>query len=116
MANVKDCHHHTAAGKRWSRAILLALLFVCAGCADGAKLVQETESGGVVIYPFKGDNGYMFSRLRDDAFQIIEKRCGKHYTIVKEGEAKGLSRVSGVIEGAEEVITVRRWGIQFQCK
>ena len=116
VVNVKDAHHHTAAGKNWSRATWLALLFVCAGCADGAKLVQETESGGVVTYPFKGNDGYLFSRLRDDAFQLIEQRCGKHYTIVREGEAKGQSRVSGVIEGAEEVITVRRWGIQFLCK
>ena len=116
MGDAKDCDHHTAAMKGWSSATLLALLFVCAGCAEGAKLVQETESGGVVTYPFKGDNGYLFSRFRDDAFRIIEHRCGKHYTIVREGEAKGRSRVSGVIEGAEEVVTERRWGLQFRCK
>ena len=113
---MKDYHHHTAARKGWSRVILPALLLVCASCAEGAKLVQETESGGVVTYPFKGDNGYLFTRLRDDAFQIIEKRCGKHYTIVREGEAKGRSRVSDVIDGTKEVITERRWGLQFQCK
>lgn len=116
MAYVKDSHHHTAARKGWSRATLLALLIVCAGCAEGAKLVQETESGGVVTYPYKGESGYLFSRFRDDAFRIIEQRCRKHYTIVREGEAKGRSRVSGVIEGTEEVITERRWGLQFRCK
>lgn len=94
----------------------MALPFVCAGCAEGAKLVQETESGGVVTYPYKGESGYLVSRLRDDAFRIIEQRCGKQYTIVREGEAKGRRRVSGVIEGTEEVITERRWGLQFRCK
>mgnify|MGYP003694391281 CR=1 FL=1 len=39
--------------KIWSS---LAVLFVIAlaGCAEGAKLVQEREDGGVVVYPFKG--------------------------------------------------------------
>ena len=114
--NTKDGLHHTTGTKSWSRATLLTFLLVCAGCAEGVELVQETESGGVVTYPYKGDNGHLYSRLRDDAFQIIEKRCGKHYTIVREGEAKGSSRVSGVVEGMEEVITVRRWAIQFRCK
>jgi hypothetical protein len=101
--------------KPWSRAALLALVCVGAGCEEAAKLVQVTENGGTVIYPYKGDN-YMTSSFRSDAFQLMDKQCAGAYTIVKEGEAKGRSRIAGAVQGAEEVITEQRWGIQFRCK
>lgn len=91
-------------------------LLLTAGCGEGVKLVQETESGGVVIYPFRGENGYLLSPLRAEALQLIEKRCAGRYSIVKEGEAKGRSRLAGPVEGAEEVIRERRWGLKFQCR
>ena len=101
--------------KIWSR---LAVLFVIvlAGCAEGAKLVQEREDGGVVVYPFKGEQGSMLSSFRNDALVLMKEKCGGPYTIVREGEAKGRSRVVGAVEGAQEIVQERRWGIQFQCK
>jgi len=101
--------------KQWSRGAALALLLVCAGCSEGAKLVQESDSGGVVTYPFKGENGYLFSRFRAEALDMIEKRCKGAYSIVREGEAKGRSRVADNT-GGPEVIAERRWGLQFRCK
>lgn len=101
--------------KRWSRAAALALLLVGAGCSEGAKLVQENDSGGVVTYPFKGETGYLFSRFRAEALEMIEKRCKGAYQIVREGEAKGRSRVVDN-PGGSEVIGERRWGLQFRCK
>lgn len=62
--------------------ILLGTLLSVSGCGHGAKLVQETPSGGVVTYPYK------------------EKRGG----------------VSGIVEGTEDEVTYKRWGLQFQCK
>lgn len=100
----------------WSRigAVVVVLL---AGCADGAKLVQEHEDGGVVIYPFKDGQGSLLSAFRKDALAIIKEKCGgRPYDIVREGETKGRARVVNPIEGQEEVIRERRWGIQFQCK
>ena len=49
--------------KIWSS---LAVLFVIAlaGCGEGAKLVQEREDGGVVAYPFMGEQGSMLSSFR----------------------------------------------------
>lgn len=101
--------------KIWSS---LAVLFVIvlAGCAEGAKMVQESEDGGVVSYPFKGDQGSMLSSFRKDALALMKEKCGGPYTIVREGEAKGRSRVAGAVEGAQEIVQERRWGIQFQCK
>lgn len=101
--------------KIWST---LAVLFVIAltGCADGAKLLQEREDGGVVVYPFKGEQGSMLSSFRTDALALMKEKCGGPYTIVREGETKGRVRTVSPIEGAQDVVEERRWGIQFQCK
>jgi len=101
--------------KIWSRLALL-LVIVLAGCAEGAKLVQEREDGGVVTYPFKGEQGSMLSSFRQDALALMKEKCGGPYTIVREGEAKGRTRLVSPVEGAQEIVQERRWGIQFQCK
>jgi hypothetical protein len=93
--------------------VLLALW--CAGCGDGAKLIQEQERGGVVVYPFKEGQGPLLSSFRKDALALMREKCGGSYAIIKEGETKGRQRVAGP-EGSAEVVQERRWGIQFQCK
>ena len=101
--------------KIWSSlAVLFA--FALAGCADGAKLVQEREDGGVVAYPFKGEQGSMLSSFRKDALALMKEKCRGPYTIVREGETKGRTRMAGHVEGSQEIVQERRWGIQFQCK
>jgi hypothetical protein len=107
----------------WSRAggtILCLLPLFALGCGEGVKLVAETGhgetgSGGIVLYPYRGDNGYLVTPLRADALRLIEQRCAGGYTIVREGEAKGRSRT---VEnaGGTEVIGEKRWGLQFKCK
>ena len=101
--------------KIWSSlALLLVILLV--GCAEGAKLVQEREGGGVVSSPFKGEQGSMLSSFRKDALALMKEKCGGPYTIVREGETKGRSRMVSPVEGAQEIVRERRWGIEFQCK
>ena len=92
-------------------AILLILL---CGCAEGVKLSQERESGGIVTYPFS-EQGYLLSPFRKEALQMIRKRCGGSYRIVREGETRGRSRINENVGGAE-MIRQRRWGIEFECK
>jgi hypothetical protein len=101
--------------KTWSSLALLFMI-ILAGCAEGAKLVQDRDDGGVVAYPFKGEQGSMLSSFRQDALALMKEKCGGPYSIVREGEAKGRSRVTGAVEGAQEIVRERRWGIQFQCK
>lgn len=84
------------------------------GCGAGAKLVQDRPGGGVVVYPFT-ESGHMVSPFRKEAFEIMRERCGGNFRIVKEGETRSRQRVSG-IQGAEEIVRERRWGIEFQCK
>ncbi|MGH7182675.1 MAG: hypothetical protein ACREJN_11950 [Nitrospiraceae bacterium] len=101
--------------KIWSS---LAVLFVIAlaGCAEGAKLVQESDDGGVVTYPFKGEQGWLLSSFRQEALTLVKKKCGGFYSIVQEGEAKGRIRMVSPIEGSQDIVEERRWGVQFQCK
>jgi hypothetical protein len=101
--------------KIWSSLTILFLIAL-AGCGEGAKLLQEKENGGVVAYPFIGEQGPMLSSFRTDALALIKEKCGGLYTIVQEGETRGRSRMASPVEGAQEIVQERRWGIQFQCK
>jgi hypothetical protein len=101
--------------KFWSSLTILVLIAL-AGCGEGAKLLQEKEDGGVVVYPFIGEQGPMLSSFRTDALALIKQKCGGLYTIVQEGETRGRSRMASPVEGAQEIVQERRWGIQFQCK
>ncbi|HSF68556.1 MAG TPA: hypothetical protein VLA67_14130 [Nitrospiraceae bacterium] len=95
-----------------------AFLFVIGlgGCVDGAKLIQEREDGGVVVYPFNGELGSMVSSFRQDALSLMKEKCGGTYTIVREGEAQGRIRMASPVDGAQEILQEHRWGIEFQCR
>lgn len=98
------------------RVVGCALFLLCAGCSEVAKLVQETPTGGVVTYSFKEDRGgAMMSPYRKEAFDLIEKKCGSQFGILREGEAQGYPSVSGS-EGTEGQRIGRRWGVKFDCK
>jgi len=92
---------------------LLAGLLL-AGCSEGVKLIQETDTGGVVVYPYKGDNS-LVSTFRGDALDLIQKKCPMGYTVLREGQTTGLRRIQDNIGGSES-IELKRWAIKFQCK
>jgi hypothetical protein len=92
---------------------LLACLLL-AGCSKGAKFVQETDAGGVVVYPYKGDNS-LASTFRGEALDLMQKKCPRGYTVLKEGQTTGLRRIYDNVGGSEEV-TLKRWAIKFACK
>jgi hypothetical protein len=101
--------------KAWSRAGFLLTVLSTAACAEGAKLVSDTGHGGVVIYPYKGEGGSLASSFRSEALRLIEQRCRDGYTVTREGEAKGRTRMVENAAGIE-AITQKRWAIQFKCK
>ena len=103
--------------KIWSRlGCAMLLILILFGCAEGAKLVQDNGDGGIVVYPFKGEQGWMLSSFRKDALALMKKKCGGAYSIVKEGETKGRARITSPVQGSQEVVQERRWGIEFRCK
>ena len=77
-------------------------------------MTQSTDTGGVVIYPFK-ERGALLSPFRKEALQMMEQHCGGPYRILREGETKGRTRINDNVSGMEE-IRERRWGIEFECK
>lgn len=101
----------------WLKIVVVATCLGVGGCADGAKLVQQHDMGGVVVYPFKEGQGAMLSSFRKDALDLMKEKCsGRSYSIVREGETKGRTRVVSPLDGAQELVEERRWGIQFECK
>ncbi len=103
--------------KCWIKVVVAATWLAFGGCADGAKIVQQHDTGGVAIYPFKEGQGPMLSSFRNDAIDLIKANCtGRSYNIVREGETKGRTRVVSPLDGAQELVEERRWGIQFECK
>ena len=102
--------------KRWSRVGFLALLMAAWGCGEGATLVKDFDNGGVVVYPYRAEQGNLLSSFRKEATHIMEQKCPGGYTTVREGEAKGRLRQGSPVAGSSDVVEERRWGIQFQCK
>ena len=70
----------------------------------------------MIIYPFKGEQGALLSASRTEAFALMKEKCHGPYIIIREGETKGRTRIAGAVEGAQEAVRERRWGIQFQCR
>ena len=102
--------------KRWSSCAILAVPLFLAGCGEGAMLVKDSTDGGVVVYPYRAEQGNLLSSFRKEAVRLMEQRCQHGYTIVREGETKGRLRQASPVAGSSDVVEERRWGIQFQCK
>ena len=77
-------------------------------------MTQSTDTGGVVIYPFK-ERGALLSPFRKEALQMMEQHCGGPHRILREGENEGPHPDQRDVSGMEE-IRERRWGIEFECK
>lgn len=102
--------------KNWSSPIGLAVYLLLAGCGDGAILVKDSDRGGVVVYPYRPEQGTLLSSFRQDAMRLMNQKCPGGHTIVREGETKGRLRQASPIAGSSDVVEERRWGVQFECK
>ncbi|MCC2641636.1 MAG: hypothetical protein K0S45_2049 [Nitrospira sp.] len=102
--------------KRWSRVCLLVMLAAMGGCGEGAMMAKDLEHGGVVVYPYRTEQGNLLSSFRKEAVRLMERKCPGGYTIIREGESKGRLRQASPLAGSSDVVEERRWGIQFQCK
>ena len=102
--------------KNWSRVAAASMLLAASGCGQGATMVKEVDNGGVVVYPYRAEQGNILSSFRKEAVRLMEQKCPSGWTTVREGETKGRLRQASPIAGSNDVVEERRWGIQFQCK
>jgi hypothetical protein len=102
--------------KIWSSWIVLALPLFLASCGEGALLVKDNADGGVVVYPYRAEQGNLLSSFRKEAVHLMKQKCPGGYSIVREGETKGRLRQASPVAGSNDIVEERRWGIQFQCK
>lgn len=97
--------------------VLLWLWGAATGCSDAVQMVRETPSGGLVTYSYKEDRGgHLMSPYRRQADALMMRKCPAGYRVIREGEARGYTSVSGSKEGTEDEGIGRKWGVQFECK
>lgn len=65
--------------KRWSRGSFLAMLLAAWGCGEGAILVKDFDNGGVVVYPYRAEQGNLLSSSRKAAIHLMEEKCPGAY-------------------------------------
>jgi hypothetical protein len=102
--------------KSWSSKTVLAASLLLASCGEGALLVKDSDDGGVVAYPYRAEQGNLLSSFRKEAVRLMQQKCPRGYSIVREGETKGRLRQASPVAGSSDIVEERRWGIQFQCK
>ena len=79
-------------------------------------MVKEVDNGGVVVYPYRAEQGNLLSSFRKEAVRLMEQKCPAGWMTVREVETKGRLRQASPIAGSNDIVEERRWGIQFQCK
>ena len=101
--------------------VLIVVSFTLASCASNAQLVNETATGGTVLYSYIEEQDVLTSPGRQDALLLLEEKCPAGYRISREGE---VSRVDQAVDRAwmgqlsrdGQVSREKRWAIQFACK
>lgn len=91
------------------------------GCGSSAKLLTESENGGIVVYPYFEDQDVLSSTSRRDALRLLEAKCPGGYRVSKEGQIPRISRDvdqtwKGQISSDGQVSREKQWGLQFVCK
>ena len=100
-----------------SVALVFVLAFVggLSGCGHEARLIRDTQTGGLVSYPVQTDADVLSSEGRRDALRLIREKCPQGSRIVKEGELPKVSQATDRVWRGQ-MGTDRVWGIQFVCE
>jgi hypothetical protein len=100
--------------------ILIALSFTIASCASDATIVNETETGGTVLYSYIEEQDVLHSPGRIDALRLLDEKCKAGYNISREGQIAQINKAvdkawMGQISRDGQVNREKRWAIQFTC-
>lgn len=100
---------------------LVGLSLTLASCGPNVQLVDETATGGTVLYPYIEEQDVLSSQERRDALRLISDKCPAGYRISREGEVARIDQAvdrawMGQISRDGQVSRERRWAILFTCK
>ena len=111
--------HEPSLGSQLVVLIVLSLTF--ASCAPNAQVVNETATGGTVLYSYVEEQDVLTSPGRQDALRLLGEKCPAGYRISREGEVPRIDQAvdrawMGQISSNGQVSREKRWAIQFACK
>jgi len=100
---------------------LVGLCLALASCASNVEIVNETPSGGTVVYPYIEEQDVLISQERRDAIRLLSEKCPVGYRISREGEVPRVDQAvdrawMGQVSRDGQVSRERRWAIIFTCK
>lgn len=110
-----DIANDTSLYRHYLMPIVIVLLGLGLGCQSEAKIVRESESGGLVSYPFQTEAEVLSSAGRRDALRLITERCPEGSRILREGEIPKISKAADRAWRGQMGMD-RLWGIQFACE
>jgi hypothetical protein len=101
--------------------VLVVVSFTLASCIPYAQLVNETATGGTVLYSYVEEQDVLTSPGRKDALLLLEEKCPAGYRVAREGEVPRVDQAvdrawMGQLSRDGQVSRERRWAIQFSCK
>ena len=99
---------------------LAVFLSTIAGCGPNARMLNETPTGGMVIYAYFQDKDVLTSPGRKDAIRLLDEKCPAGYRISREGEIaqvdRGVDRAwMGQVSRDGQTNQEKRWAILFVC-
>lgn len=102
-------------------AALAVFLIIIAGCGPNARMLNETPTGGTVIYAYIEDRDVLTSPGRRDALRLLDEKCPAGYRISREGEIAQVDRAvdrawMGQVSRDGQTNQEKRWAIRFVCK
>ena len=101
--------------------VFVVLSLALASCAPNAQIVNETATGGTVLYSYIEEQDVLTSQERRDALRLLGEKCPAGYRIAREGEVPNIDQAvdrawMGQVSRDGQVSREKRWAIQFACK
>jgi len=101
--------------------VLIVVSLALASCIPHAQIVNETATGGTVLYSYIEEQDVLTSPERTDALRLLDEKCPAGYRISREGEVPRVDQAvdrawMGQLSRDGQVSREKRWAIQFACK
>jgi hypothetical protein len=123
VADLQRGHALEAQAPSWGNqlVVLTVFSFTLASCISSAQIVNESASGGTVLYTYVEEQDVLSSPGRRDALHLLEEKCPAGYRISREGEIPRVDQAvdrawMGQLSRDGQVTREKRWAIQFSCK